>query len=525
MTVLRSVTHAPGRACAWAAVAVVAAFCAWCPAAASATEGAGSPVVIDAESIGEVERYLADARAELGWPGLAATLVSGDQVLWSAGFGVADPDGRQVTAQTPFLLASVSKSITAVALMRSVEAGLVDLDDPVTRYLPELAPAGDHLTVESLMVHRTGASTFAGHASFVREPGSNLESNVSRLGPELRRGAGFEYSNANYDALALVVQRASGKPFEDYLQLEVFGPLGMAQASTEPARAEQDARATGYYHWLGAGYRPLSTLRPPGMVGSYGMFASAADVAQVVKMHLNEGTVDGRRVLSPDSVAVLQSGQTLGADEPTSYAGGLFVDPPGMPWMQGDIAAYPALRHDGSALNFRSYLWAMPGADVGLVLLVNANDWADESQLPRVAHNVQHLLFDVEPGPMSGEPDVLKRWGKQLFALVALAQITLAVASVRPLRQAWSGRRVGSSGLAVLLAGTVVDLVALASLVWLIPATTTSPLAVAAQAPDARILLTLMSVGVAWGAVRTVLWTAAARRRQAVEHDATTAPT
>ena len=176
-------------------------------------------------------------------------------------------------------------------------------------------------------------------------------------------------------------------------------------------------------------------------------------------------------------------------------------------------------------MSFRSSLWAMPGADVGLVVLVNANDWADESQLPRVAHNVQHILFDVEPGPMSGEPDVLKRWGKQIFALLALAQITLAAASVRPLRRAWSGHRVGASGLTVLVAGTVVDLVALAALIWLIPATKISPLPVVAQAPDARILLTLMSLGVAWGAVRTILWTAATRRRQAVDHDATPAPT
>ena len=524
MTGMRSGARLPGRAWAGAAAAVTTTLCALWPAAASATEGAASTVLIDTESVRQVERYLSDARAELGWPGLAAALVTGDEVLWSAGFGVADPDGREMTAQTPFLLASVSKSITAVALMRLVEAGMVGLDDPVTKYLPELAPTGDHLTVESLMVQRTGASTFAGHASFVGESASSLEANVSRLAPELQRGAGFEYSNANYDALALVVARASGKPFEDYLQHEVFGPLGMARASTEPTRAEQDGLATGYYHWLGAGYRPHTAPRPAGMVGSYGMFAGADDMAQIVKLHLNQGTVDGRRVLSPDSVAVLQSGQPLGAGARTTYAGGLFVDPPGMPWMQGDLANYLALRHDGSALNFRSYLWAMPGADVGLVVLVNANDWADESQLPRVAHNVQHLLFDVETGPMSGEPDLLKRWGKQLFALVAVAQITLAAASVRPLRRAWNGRRLGASGLGVLYASTAVDLIALAALVWLIPATTISPLLVVAQAPDARILLTVMSIGVVWGAIRTIMWTVAVRRRPVV-HDATPAPT
>jgi hypothetical protein len=186
-----------------------------------------------------------------------------------------------------------------------------------------------------------------------------------------------------------------------------------------------------------------------------------------------------------------------------------------MPWMQGAIADYPVLRHDGSATSYRSYLWAMPGADFGLVLLVNANNCADESQLNRVAHNVQRILFGVEPGPLSGEPDTLKRWGKHLFALVAVAQLTLAAASVRALRRTRRGEPLRPTGWAVLVTASVVDLVALASLLWLIPAATVSPLPVVAQAPDARILVTIMGLGVAWGAIRSVLWVGAIRRSRA----------
>jgi CubicO group peptidase (beta-lactamase class C family) len=363
------------------------------------------------------------------------------------------------------------------------------------------------------LVQRSGLSTFTGREAFAGATGATLEANIGRLDGQVGPGARFEYSNANYDALALIVQRASNRTFEDYLRAEVFAPLGM-RATTDPERARDDGLAVGYYHWLGLGYRPVTPPLPDGTVGSYRMFASAADLARIVTLHLEDGTVAGQRVLTPASMAVLQSGEPLEADSPVSYAGGLFVDDPGSPWMQGAIADHSVIRHDGSALSYRSYLWAMPDAGVGLVLLANANNWADETQLPRVAHNVQHILFGVPPGPMSGEPAVLTRWGKHIFALVALAQILLAVTMARPLRRVWRGGQLGASGRSATVAASLIDLLALASLLWLIPTVTVAPMAVVLQAPDARILITLMGLGVAWGAIRTVLLGAGTSRRQ-----------
>jgi CubicO group peptidase (beta-lactamase class C family) len=203
------------------------------------------------------------------------------------------------------LVASLSKSVTAVAVMRLVEAGLVDLDDPVTRYLPELAPSGDEVTVRDLMVQRSGLSTFTGRASFSGVSGSSLEANVARLGGQLEPGAGFKNSSANHNALALLVERASGRSFEDVLEGEVFGPLGMQTATTDPDLARGQGLVVGYYHWLGVGYRPHAPPLPDGMVGGYRMFASASDVSRLLVLHLNNGQVDGEQVLTPDSLTRL----------------------------------------------------------------------------------------------------------------------------------------------------------------------------------------------------------------------------
>jgi CubicO group peptidase (beta-lactamase class C family) len=481
-------------------------------AAPNRSLSAGNP---DEDSPAEVADYLAEVRATMGWPGLAAALVSDHEVVWAAGFGQAGPDGRPVTADTPFLLASLSKAITAVAVMRLVEAGQIDLADPLSAYLPELGPGGDGVSVREVMVHRTGLSRRTGVESFAGASAVSLEANVGRLGRDLEPGSGFAYSNANYEILALLVQRASGLAFEDYLQQQVFAPLGMEQATSDPKVAAREGVATGYYHWLGAGYRPFDPPLPDGMAGGYRMFASASDMARLLVMHLNDGRVGERQVLSAASVAVLQGGEPLSPETPVTYGGGVYAHPPGMPWMRGGIADYATLNHDGSALSFRTYMWAMPEAGRALVLMVNANDWADESLLPFVAHNVQNLLYGIDPSPVSRGSDPLTYWAKPMIAALALAEVLLAAVSLWPLRRVLRGRAPGRFGTAVLVAASIFDLMSLTCLVWAIPRLTDAPLRVVALAPDARILLTCMGLGLAVGALRALLLSLAWRTRHA----------
>jgi CubicO group peptidase (beta-lactamase class C family) len=118
-------------------------------------------------------------------PGLALGVVRGDQVVYLKGYGVAGPDGRTVTPQTPFILGSTSKSITALAVMQLVEAGAIDLDAPVTTYLPWFrtadAAASARITVRNLLYQNSGLPVDAGRAfSLVRQGKSgNCNSDVA----------------------------------------------------------------------------------------------------------------------------------------------------------------------------------------------------------------------------------------------------------------------------------------------------------------------------------------------------------
>ena len=479
-------------------------------ATSSASDTAAAPaadlpeVTVDDAVLAEVDAYLARNREDHGWPGLAAALVAGGEVVWSAGYGTTGPDGRPVTPQTTFLLASVSKSLTAIAVMRLVDAGVVSLEDPVTAHLPELAPRGDDVTVGDLMVQRSGLDEVLGVEVMATDPEAPLADNLERIAPALREDADYAYSNANYHALALVVERAAGRPFAEVVRTEVFDPLAMATATTDPVTARDAAHAEGHYHWLLAGYRPHVPPLPDSAVGSYRMFASAEDVARAIVMHVGDGAYAGRPVLSSESLAVLHTGVPVAPDADARYAGGLWVHPPNSAWMTGASAAYPFLEHDGSALGYRSYLWLMPELGLGLVLLANANDWSDESRLPQVGFNVRQILLDEEVTPVESRSEPLRRWGKQLFSLLAVAQLAVTVAAVTPVRRLRAGRPAGRGGRAVLVATAALALFSVYALVRLIPSVAAAPLRVVVQAPDARIIVGVMLSATGLAAVLAV---------------------
>jgi CubicO group peptidase (beta-lactamase class C family) len=137
----------------------------------SRAEPAGPVPVAARSGVQEVDEDSVDAYIRTGMhtaqiPGLALGVVHGDHVAYLKGYGIAGPDGRPVTSQTPFVLGSTSKSFTALAVMQLVEAGRIDLDAPVTRYLPWFrthnAAESAQITVRHLLHHTSGLQTYEG---------------------------------------------------------------------------------------------------------------------------------------------------------------------------------------------------------------------------------------------------------------------------------------------------------------------------------------------------------------------------
>lgn len=451
-----------------------------------------------------VAEYVEAGRESLGIPGVAYAIVSHGEIVASGGAGRADGD-RPMTADTPVMVASLSKSITAMAVMQQVEAGTIDLDAPITDYLPELNPKAADVTVRDLLHHRSGASTYDGTKGIADDAGKNLTTNVGRF--RFQGGSGFAYSNANYDALALIVERASGKPFGEYVRVNLFEAIGMTRSTTDPATAAADGLAQGHYHWLVLGYRPYDAPMPDGLIGSARMFSTAEDLARLLLTHLGEGSIDGAQVLSPASVAALHTPVLYDDSGDTGYAMGLESRPAFDPLYADDATLLPLtmLIHDGSWPTYRSFMWFVPEADLGFVLVANGNDLADETQLGQVSRGVRYLLFHEEPPPVRSDAPPLLRWGKHLLATLALIQLGLALMTVGVLWRRRAPDPMTPADRRLLIASSVVDLVAFGVVVWVIPLVGDAPLSVALTSPDYRILILFMLGGFAWGLVRATL--------------------
>lgn len=216
-----------------------------------------------------IDTYIEQEMAALHLPGLALGIVKGDQIVHLKGFGIANSSGQPIAAQTPFVLESISKSFTALAVMQLVEAGKIDLDAPVQRYLPWFsvadATASAHMTLRHLLHQTSGISELTGTVFETHHDVGDdaLETAVRPLRTVGTKplGKAYEYSNMNYTILGLIVQTVAGQSFESYIQQHILDPLAMRHSYAALADARRNGLATGHRFWLGQ-RRPVATTAP-----------------------------------------------------------------------------------------------------------------------------------------------------------------------------------------------------------------------------------------------------------------------
>jgi len=320
-----------------------------------------------------IDAYIDGQMRALRIPGLALAIVEGDQIVHLKGFGVAGPDGRAVTPQTPFQLASLGKPMTGVAIMQLVEAGKLDLDAPVQRYLPDFrvadAAASAQITVRQLLYHTSGLPGTVG-MEYVLSGDARPDALEARVGAlravSLNRpvGASYEYSNAGYMILGLIIQQVSGQPYEGYMREHLFTPLQMQQTFTDWTEARGHGAASGYRYWFGAPLPGELAIDRAMLPAGAHLAGSAEDVAHFLIAQLNGGRFGTTSILSPQGIAEMRRpvAQTPAGDE--FYA---------MDWGVMPIGGVPAVTKGGDNADFKTLMFLIPERRLGLVVLMNAN--------------------------------------------------------------------------------------------------------------------------------------------------------
>ena len=290
-------------------------------------------------------------------PGAALLVVQDGRAVVRRGYGQADLEARApVTPATNFRLASVTKQFTAAAVLLLVEDGRLGLDDPVRRWLPSLPPEADAITIRHLLTHTSGLIDYED----LMTPDATAQVHdadvLALLEGEPRgyfpAGTGYRYSNSGYALLALVVERASGAPFAEFLRERIFAPLAMS--GTVAHRDGFDTvpnRAYGYSGEAGA-WRRTDQSPTSAVLGDGGIYSSIDDLAKW-DAALNDG-----RLLSDASRRLAFTPATTTDDPTVQY---------GFGWrITGD-----SLWHSGETAGFRNVIVRFPGRRLTVVLLTN----------------------------------------------------------------------------------------------------------------------------------------------------------
>jgi CubicO group peptidase (beta-lactamase class C family) len=321
-----------------------------------------------AEAMGAVlSGWLPDRLEGRGVPGAAAAVVVNDNVVWEETYGVVDgPGSSAITANTIFCIRSISKSVTALGVLMAVQDGLVDLDTPISAYLPDLSPPSrfdDH--PEDLITLRHMLSHWAG---FTHDPpvGLNLdqpgyfERYIEKISETwLRLPVGYRHYYANYgvDLAGYIIQLRSGRPFAEYLRDKVLGPIGMNDSAFDlewAARSEN--RAIG--HDTDGDVVPVPLPEIP----AAGLYASIRDMSKYLQFQLNGGLVNGRRILREDLMEQYHSIQFVRPGQRTGYCLGLWREP---------VSSTFSFYHEGGGRGFGSHMIVYPELGVGAVILTN----------------------------------------------------------------------------------------------------------------------------------------------------------
>jgi CubicO group peptidase (beta-lactamase class C family) len=315
---------------------------------------------------GAIDRFVQGWMAANGVPGLALALTRDTRVVHLRGYGDAG-NGRPVTPDTQFLVASLSKSFTALAVLQLAEAGRINLDAPVAAYLPGFTvadPAGARRITVRMLLNQTSGMADTGFPEMTLPQPTTIADRVASLRTARllsEPGTAFHYFNPNYAVLTRLVEVASGRPFPEYLRAHLFAPLAMTATTSVLTAAQAPSAAPGLAqgHLLAFGL-PIAHDEFDGYLGgSGGVISTARDMASWLIVHNQRGNFQGRRLLSPRGIELLHT-PPRGID--TSYAMG-WTSQPGAP---------PVLEHSGVLSTFYAHQALLPRGRYGIVFLANA---------------------------------------------------------------------------------------------------------------------------------------------------------
>ena len=380
------------------------------PGAAVEQEPAAETPKLDDATAAEIETLVTEMMARTGLPGFALGVVKDGELVYAKGFGTTSLDGgAPVTPQTVFQWAETSMALTAMAALQLAEQGKLDLDAPVTDYIPYFQMKDEgykDITVRQLLTHSSGipdsGDAMADWENFMPQYDAGaterwIRKDLAEKGLLFAPGTGFEYSDIAYALLGAVVGAASGQTYEEYMSENIFAPLGMDKSTFLLEDVDKTLLASPHVPDA-AGELAVSKVQPyhRPFAGTNNLFSSIEDMAKLAQANLNRGELDGQRIL-PESAYE----QMWEPYSPTPYADFPFgrVHPASMMidwgygWFLGEAAGQRVPNTFGGEHGYSAQMVLAPDANLGVIAIGNAQAM-DEFYSSDMATDVLGMLLE-----------------------------------------------------------------------------------------------------------------------------------
>ena len=328
---------------------------------------AQGPTAISSDKTSKIDSTITAFKSRLGIPAISAAIVRNNQIIFRRGYGLADLENKvPATVDTVYRIASVSKSLAAVAAMQLAEKGKLDLDAPIQKYAPSFPTKAFPITTRQLLAHLSGVR---GYRSGEGERTIHYESLTNALAVfkddplDHEPGTKYAYTTFGYTLLGVVIEGASGMSYPEYLRDRILKPAGMLHTQVDDIYTIIPNRARGYsptvYGQFNGDWRNPALMDSSYKIPGGGLVSTAEDLGRFAI------AVQNGVLIKPETFEQMTKNQKTRDGQETGYGYGWYVgqregrEPDGSVW------------HGGVQQGFTSDLWILPSKQIAVVILTN----------------------------------------------------------------------------------------------------------------------------------------------------------
>jgi len=332
--------------------------------------------------------------------GVSVALVDDQEIVWSAGFGLADlKAGTPAAGDSIYRVGSISKLFTDIGIMQLVEQGKLDLDADITTYIPEFhigRPFGGEkpTTLRQLMCHLSGFPRESPVGHYFDDTFPSLRETVESIyntdlvyPPE----ENMKYSNIAITMVGYILERVSGEPFVDYVKQHLLEPIGMTNSNFLLTDELAGKKAKGYM-WVADGREIEAPQFELAMVPAGNLYSSAEDMSKFLNCLFAWGEAGGNRILQRETLEQMFELQFPGKDKDSYFGLGFAV---------GEYRGHKSVNHSGAVYGFTCNVTDLPDDKIGVVVLTNED--IAMGPLFRIRNKALDLMLETKLGEAQPE--------------------------------------------------------------------------------------------------------------------------